>query len=821
MTGPLDDLRVIDLSATQAGSVATMVLADFGADVIKVEPPEGDPTRDHAAAPMWLRGKRSVALDLTSDDGRAHLHTLVAGADVVMSTYVPGTAAEQGADYETLSALNQALVYCSITGFGPTGPYAQYPADDRIVAAKAGRMLGLAGLPTREGPAFAAVQVSSHAASQAAVQGVIAALMARDQLGRGQLVETSLLQGLMPYDMRVLMYTQLSRMDAKMFPPVDALTARGGMMPTLNYHPVQTKDGSWIQLGNLLQHLFEAYLTAADLVDIFADERYMGARPTWSEEAIEELRDRMLRRMQEQDAGAWMQAFLENGSVAATKFVSTQEALDDPDLVLNGHVLDVEHPRLGSMRQIGPIVRMTGTPALPVRPEPQLGEHTEEVLAESPRPAWQSSNGVGPAPRHALEGITVLEFSTIIATPLGTSFLGDLGARVIKVEPPGGDPFRTMGVGGAAGIGAAKTNVSKESICLNLRDEAGQEVVRRLIAEADIIIHNYRPGVPARLGIDYQSAKAIKPDIVYLAVNGYGPEGPGAHRPSTHPIAGAATGGALFQAGASMPPGFSDDVGELREAARWLMRANEVNPDPNTSMAVGSAALLGLYARQRTGEGQEMFVDMLGANAYANSDDFLSYEGKQPRATLDADVYGTGALCRLYAARESWVLLIVNDDEQWRAFCETIPRSDLAADPRFATAEARSEHDGELAEELSDLFETQDAAEWEQLLIAAGVGCVQADSTSLGEFWTDNEHVTVNGFNPFADHALYGKIRRHGPTVSLDTTPGRYGPGCMAGDHTDVILAELGYDEASIAALRESGIAWSDQFVPLAVAAGD
>ena len=154
MTGPFEALRVIDLSSGQAGGVTTMVLADFGADVIKVEPPGGDPGRAEPASPMWLRGKRSVELDLSDGADRGRLHALVRGADVVVASFAPGEAEAAEADYATLSALNPGLVYCSITGWGSTGPYAHYPADERLVAAKSGRMQSFAGVVRRDGPSF-------------------------------------------------------------------------------------------------------------------------------------------------------------------------------------------------------------------------------------------------------------------------------------------------------------------------------------------------------------------------------------------------------------------------------------------------------------------------------------------------------------------------------------------------------------------------------------------------------------------------------------------------------------------------------------------
>ena len=819
MPGPCDDLRVIDLSSGPAGGLATMILADFGADVVKVEPPGGDPARAERAAPMWLRGKRSVTLDLAQPGDRERLAGLVRGADVVVSSAGPALVSATGTDYATCSRLNPALVYCSVTGWGLKGPYADYPADPALVAAKSGRMQAFAGISRREGPAFPAVRTETHAAAQSALSGILAALLVRDRTGEGQLVETSLLQGMFPYDLGTLVRGQLAQRYPAHFAndPYAALSVNS--MPTLGYQPIMGKDGRWIQFANLLEHLFQASIIALDLTtEVLAEPRYAAA-PRLAPAEAEEVRNLMLERARERAADEWMPIFHDNGNVAADHVGTAQRALHHADLVANGEVLDREHPRLGTVRQLGPLARLTRTPGTVTGLTSEPGEHTDAVLAEHRTVAAPAARNGAATPRHPLEGITVLEFATIIAVPLGASLLADLGARVIKVEPTGGgDPMRTLGVGLGAYIGAAKMNAGKESICIDLKSEHGQALVGKLIERADVIIHNYRPGVPERLGIGYERARALRPDIVHVSVNGYGPDGPSAHRPAAHPIPGAVCGGALMQVGSAWPPADLDSLDTLREAARQFYRANEANPDPNTSVAAASSALLGLYARRRTGEGQQIFLSMLGANGYANFDDFLAYRGKPERPTLDGELHGTGPLYRLYRAADGgWIFLAVHDEDEWVRLCRAAGRADLAADARFADGAARAANGDALAETLGALFRERPAAEWERVLIAAGVGCVEASTESPGVFFAKSAQLTANGLAIEADHALWGRYQRWGPMVTFSETPGRYGPGVLAGQHTDTILAEIGCSPDEIADLRAAGVV--DSAVPMELGA--
>jgi crotonobetainyl-CoA:carnitine CoA-transferase CaiB-like acyl-CoA transferase len=799
----LAGIRVLDLSTGPVGGSATTVLADFGADVVKVEPPDGDRFRELATSPLWLRGKRSAVIDLSTDGGREQVRSLVETADVLVVSGPPARSSRWGLDPTAAFELNAALVHCSITPWGGCGPYMEFPGYEGLVAAKSGRMLAFAAQLPREGPVYGAVPVASHAASQGAVHGVLAALLARERSGRGQRVETSLLQGMLPYDLWAALLHQLLSSTGQ--PPPDPKLV-GGMMPTLNYHPVLAKDDRWIQCGNLLEHLFLSFLDAIDLLgELLEDEAFQGPPATWSWDSIESARDRILLRMREKTAAEWMEIFHRSGNVAAEPFLDPREALDLPDLADNGVIVEVDDPDRGRVRQIGPIARLTETPAIPATPAPRVGEHTSEVLSETrSRPEFAASRETSAA--GPLADITVLEIATVIAAPLATSLLADLGARVVKVEPITGDPYRHLLPNGEL---AVKTNAGKESICIDLKSEPGRDLLRELVRRSDALVHNFRQGVPERLGFGYDQACELRPGIVWVALNGYGPDGPSARRPATHPVIGAAAGGAVYQAGPALAVECRT-LEEIREISRQLGQANEANPDPSSSVVGASAILLALLARRRHGIGQAVFVDMLTANAWANSDYFLQYRGKPPRPPVDPDLYGLGACYRLYAASEGWVFLAVPSDRDFARFCAAVDRDDLAREPRFATREARREHDQALSVEIASLLQQRDANAWEKHLTERKVGCVRADGSPVGEFFTQDPHVLANGLAPECTHARFGELSRWGPLTTVNGPLPRYGTSPLAGEHTDALLEELDHSAAEITQLREAGVVASE-----------
>ena len=240
-----DGITILDFTWGMPGSLATMVLSDFGAEVIKVEPPGGDPFRDSPGAIQWNRGKKSIVLDLKSADGRENVQRLARQADVVIEGFRPGVTQRLGIDYETLSAGRPDLVYCSLTGFGTRGPYAHYKGYEGVVAAKSGRMMTFVKQNRRDGPNYAAVPNASYSAAVALLRGVIAALYVRDRTGLGQKVETSLLQAMTPYDLRDWVVWQMSVKDPQTyFEDPSLLHTR----PITGFLAARTKDGDGFSL---------------------------------------------------------------------------------------------------------------------------------------------------------------------------------------------------------------------------------------------------------------------------------------------------------------------------------------------------------------------------------------------------------------------------------------------------------------------------------------------------------------------------------------------------------------------------------------------
>jgi len=793
-----EGLTVLDVSQGMAGSLATMVLADAGAEVIKLEPPSGDSFRSHPASIMWNRGKKSAILDLKTSQGKTAFQSLAKTADVVVYSGMPDGDARLGIDYAALAKANPGLVYCKITGFGPLKSLAHLKGYDAIVNAKTGRIHSFDKQLPKDGPRYAAVMCGSYGAAMHAIQGVMAALYARDKYGKGQKVETSITQGLFAYDWGWLGW-QTARRSA--LPPAFVTGS-----PTPQYFVGRTKDGVWLQGSNSMSHLFVNFLVGMELSEVLAEERYLKLPNIPPGKDMEELYEKMHARMQEKTADEWMDIFVNKVDAACEPFRTTQQALDHPQVIHNGNVIELFDPAVGKTRQLGPIVKAADTPLEPQGPSPALGQHTQQVLDSiKARKPKVFANGRKMAKR-PLEGVTIVEFATWFAAPFGTALLGELGARIIKFESLDGDSFRRWA------NTATKPMQGKNSIAVDLKQPEGQKIAHTFIKKADILMHNFRPGVTPRLGIDYETCKNLNPRLVYLYAGSYGSTGPMAHRPAMHPIPGAICGGALYQAGQGMPPPRDKKLvyKELREMSSALFQANEGNPDVSSALGVATGLLLGLYAREKTGKGQYLETTMIGSCLYAEADDAIQYAGKPERALADPQLNGLNALYRFYKASQGWVFLACPTEKEWHDLCEAIGKTALAKDPRFAAKEARRKHDADLVKELTPIFAQRTAAQWEVMLAEHGVACAEARDKDFADFSNTDPEMRSAGLWVETKHPSLDVYHRYSAPMTFSDQETVHGPTIYVGEHTQQLLKEVGYSDQQMNDLKQRKVVtWS------------
>jgi crotonobetainyl-CoA:carnitine CoA-transferase CaiB-like acyl-CoA transferase len=493
--------------------------------------------------------------------------------------------------------------------------------------------------------------------------------------------------------------------------------------------------------------------------------------------------------------------------------------MDHPAVLSNGTVVTIHDPRVGPLRTVAPLVDFKDTPGEPSGPAPDVGQHNAEVQGRLRQQAVAVSGGLSEAhganvPAHPLSGVTILDLATIQAGPYGASLLADLGARVIKIDATD----RRLDEGRrstAQAMADARTYAGKECLQVDLQTPEGQEIVHKLIAKADALLHNYRLGVPERLQVDWETCRKLNPRLVHVWMGTYGEHGVHARRPGAHPIPGAVMGGARRQMGRGMPPPQEQvmDIEEIVEATRWIMKSNW-GPDQNASAAVATGIILGLRARDLTGKGQPVHVTMLNANAWTNADEYYDHANRPPVAMPDEEIHGLHALYRLYRCREGWVFLGCLFQDEWETFCRTVQRGDLLADRRFSTREARQANDEALITEIAGILAGRTAAEWEEVLIKADIGCVRADEALEGEFYADHPHAKANALSVEVEHPYVGKYLRYGGLVEFSLTPGLYRPSAQIAQHTKPLLREIGYDDQHIEDLGRRGIVqWADPAV--------
>ena len=387
-----------------------------------------------------------------------------------------------------------------------------------------------------------------------------------------------------------------------------------------------------------------------------------------------------------------------------------------------------------------------------------------------------------------LDGYRVIDLTTMVSGPFATMMLGDQGADVIKVEAPGqGDHVRTGG-DRAGGLAAnfVNNNRNKRSIAVDLKHPRGRDAILRLAAGADVFIQNFRPGVVERLGVGEAAVRAVRPEIVYVSISGFGETGPYAAKRAYDPVIQAASGLASIQGGAD-------------DARPRLVRT--ILPDKLTGVTAAQAVTAALLARARTGEGQHVRLSMLDAVvAFLWASDmggqtFLDRPGGGRRAASFIDL--------IYETEDGFMSVAVMSDREWAGLARALERPEWLEDAHFKTPALREENiDARLAL-TQEALRGRTTAEWMERLEAEDVPCAPVLTRDA---LVAHPQVRAGGTLVEFDHPAAGRLRQARPAARFETTPSALRWGAPAlGEHTDALLEEAGFPPAEIAALRAAG----------------
>ena len=770
MSGPLDGCKVIDLSWGIAGPLATMFMADYGAEVVKVEPPGGDPYRDLLPAyRVWQRGKQSLTLDLKSESGKRNLRRLLDDADVLLESYAPGVTDRLRIGYAALSADYPRLVYCSIRGYGHEAD-AGHAGFDALVQARAGVFGEQAGV--REGPVFSYYPLASYGAGYLAAIGTLAALHVRQATGAGQHVDTSLFDGVLAHF--ALQFSQAEK-------PTAAFRAFRGVKrhvaPTVDSY--SCSDGRFLHIHTGAKGAFERICELVGLNPKEFDGYYKGRHFVGDREQGERFRSELAARFKTRTMMEWVKA-LRAADVAVGPCLAPGEVLDDPQALAMELVTQVNDPELGPITELGLPLKFSATPGAIRGSAVRPGADTDEILCVLNDRAAQGSrttreSKISGSMRHPLEGIRIVDCGMFAAGPYATMLLSDLGADVIKVEPPDGDTMRPTE---KAFVGVQR---GKRSAAIDLKNPEGLEIFRRMVTRADIVQHNLRLAVAERLGIGYEALRQINPKIIYCHGTGYGSKGPLSELSGFEMTYQAHCGLEVAQAGDGNPP----------------VLVSGAPMDLFTAMLSATSMLMALHHRDRTGEGQRIECPQFASGFVFESQIFVTRDGVSPRFELDREQTGFGPFYRIYETRDGgWVCVSCPDRERRMRLLDTLG---IAAD-----------NDGsrpQLTREMETRFRERNADEWIAAFHKAGVPAEIAESAGHIEKLLSDPQAIARGQVAENEHPVYQRLRQAGHLIRFSRTPGKIERAApIIGQHTREVLGEAGYETAEIDDLEARGV---------------
>ena len=810
----LRGLSVVELGEGVAAAFAAKLMALMGAEVIKVEPPQGDLTRRRGPFPggvpdpersglfQYLNvDKRGITLDLLNPAGRRTLDDVLAGADILIHDVPPAARPGCGLDSEVLCGSHPRLIVTSISAYGGFGPRANY----RAYEINAMHSSGVTALNPRlsERPDLPPLKpYGRHAEFQGGIHAAaatLAALRHREKTGLGQAVDVSEQECLAAaLELSLVWYTyegkQTSRMGWVNSAPTGIFDCADGPAELMC-----VEDVHWVRLAEFLDR--RQWLEEEIFLQRPSRIKNSDAANALVQEAVAD------RPMLEVVRG------LQAVRVPAAP-VSTMSELDKYEHLRSREFfipLPAGDGARVSVLAPGVPFKSTGMGGSMRRPAPRLGEHNQEVMREiATRRA--ASLGMPPDPVAGIDahqtdktgggplsGVRVLDFSWVWAGPFCTLQLAHLGAEVIRVEtskrpcinrviPPYAE--------GKAGVNRAGSfnqwNQGKRSLQLDLAKPQAREIACELVRHCDVAVENFAPGVIDRFGVGYETLRASRPDLIMLSMSGYG---------QTGPYAKVVSYGLMIASHCGLHTVTSYEGDRPRELGISYA-------DPTTGIFGAYLIIAALIHRDHTRRGQHIDLSMLEAMEMIMPEPLLEYAigGSEPQPMGNHDPWMAPHNC--YKARgdaEQWLTIAVGSEGEWRALCEVMGKPSMADDPRFRDAAARKRNEAELDRIISAWTSEHDRWEVTEMLQRAGVAAIP---TFTNEDVARDRHMRERGFLIELPHPEIGAYTHAGVPWTMSRTPCkvRSAAPCLGADTDYVLGSILGYPPDKIAQLHEARI---------------
>ena len=800
----LDGVKVVEFGTMVSGPYCAKMLGDLGADVIKVEAPEGDPAREYGPFPngeahpersaLFLyanTSKRGVTLDLSLPEDLEQFKKLIQWADVLVDNHSPKVLAGCGLGWDALHTLNPRLVYTSITPYGRTGPRADAPGDELTLVQSSGlgNLLPTRSMSVDRAPVKPGGNPMGFHGGLAAATATSAALLAREKTGEGTLIDISLQEVML----------------AMMGPAISSAHYHKTTWCRMPDRPpamgrVQTSDG-YVILTAMDDHHFISLRELMGNPDWCAGDEWnsMAYRANNMMSIAANIDEWFLTQKKDDIHKKAAEMRIPIGPIK-----SAEEVMNYAQFNARDYFVEVDHPEAGKHRYAGVAYKMPASPARVQRPAPLLGQHNDEILNGNGLEASGDAKPNGGASRKGrlpLEGIRVVEFAWVWAGPYCGQLLAQLGAEVIKVESHNRmDIMRRLVVWPLAdeaptsvptndSINFNAVNMNKKSVTIDMSSPEGLAIAKKLVATADITYDNMRPGALAKLGLGYEESKKLKENIIVATSSGRGTGGPESEYIGFAPIHHALGGNAYIT-------GYPDDHPCNTTGDVDIMNA--------TTLAF--ALMAAVHHRDRTGEGQFIEYSQTEGVSSLIGEVLLGYEMTKEIPERAGNLHPHYAPHNVYPAwgMNRWLAIEVHTDEEFKNLAQVMGQPELADDPRFADGASRKKNETDLDEIVAAWTSRHDRDRTAKELLAAGVAA--APSQEARDLYAD-PHLRERGAFVTVNHPAWGDLDLIGPPWKMNGLNAAPIRAPFLGEHNDEVFKGIvGLTDDDLSTLRENEI---------------